>query len=479
MRDRRYYISIGELISTTLLILYATIALIMRNQFPELMHCLGIIIFFYAIYTWKKKTGDRWFNPYTIFQLFFTLFNYGQPIMWAFGIHQEGEIGSGVLYYGSGFYPTAVDIMNAQVYTCSAMLIFHFGAILLAHKNSQKEYTKSSYKISPNYSLIKKTMKTVSLFLLVVITPIALLSKVHEVVIARSFGYSALYYGDYSTQNGYISVLMYFFFPALVGYLIANDYSKSSRRIIYTIFGLYALLGVLSGDRGSWLYSLIILIWFHTYYKKIPIRKYILITILGILGIYILSAITNVRNTGLEVSGEDILATFKAENSPITDAFFEMGGSMGIITFFLNRGNDIFPYANTYLTAILGVVSSRVLNLFGLNQILIADWFSQEYLGISWGTGFSMIGEAYVNGGYVGGLIYMFIIGALFGKLLDKINKNNRNTSPLNIFISVASLNVIIGFARGALYLTLKELFYGVFITYLIIRLLSNKKERI
>ena len=106
-----------------------------------------------------------------------------------------------------------------------------------------------------------------------------------NMIVARLYGYNALYYGSHATQAGYIQIIMYFFFPALVGYLISNEYSKKSRIIVYIIFGLYTGLQLLSGDRGNWLYSLVILVWLHTYYRKYQ-YKYFKYFIIGIVGVY-------------------------------------------------------------------------------------------------------------------------------------------------------------------------------------------------
>ncbi|HFS4918832.1 TPA: O-antigen polysaccharide polymerase Wzy, partial [Enterococcus faecium] len=143
--------------------------------------------------------------------------------------------------------------------------------------------------------------------------------------------------------------------------------------------------------------------------------------ILAVIGIYILNVITKARDGGglSKLTLKDFTSVFDSDDSPLVDSFFEMGGTMSIITFFLISGNGIYPFANTYLTSLLGSISTRMLSMFGIKFVLLADWFSQDYLGITWGTGFSMIAEAYVNGGYIGGIVYIFIIGIVIGKILS------------------------------------------------------------
>ena len=480
MRKNNFFIiSSKELIAFLLLFPYLVVCLLCKNHM--MVNWLGIFCYIFCIYTWQCKSKDSLFSPYFIFMTFFVLFNYCQPIMWAFNIHQDNEIGRGILYYGTSYIPNEIDLVNVQLYVCLGMLIFHFGAMIFTKRNtvSMKNYELNKIEIEDQYKAnIKLSMRFVTRILLIITTPIAIYSSMLNMIVARLYGYNALYYGSHATQAGYIQIIMYFFFPALVGYLISNEYSKKARIIVYVIFGLYTGLQLLSGDRGNWLYSLVILFWLHTYYRKVPIIKYFKYFIIGIVGVYFLNVVTIVRDSGTGLSSLDFSNLLSGEQSPIVGAFFELGGTMGIIIFLFHAGSAIYPYTNTYITSILGAISSRTLSLLGIKQVLIADWFSQEYLKIKWGAGFSMIGEAFINGGYVGGLVYMGIIGAFVGWLICYATKSKYSENPLDLFIAVAGLNAIIGFSRGALYLTLKEVLYGTIIVVICIKLCCKVMNR-
>jgi len=462
----------GLILTSIVLLYFIIICFGFGKTNTHLLSWLGIIIYFYCIYSWCTVKNESLFCPYVIFITFFMLFNYGQCIMWAFGIHSPSEIGSGELYYGSGIYPTQEDIANAQWFTCLCLLAFHIGALLVRHKSAKLDMDVKPDKIE-NDDSIKRVMFLVGCILSCIVVPVAIYIRIKELGIARQFGYKALYYGDYSTQSGYLQILMFLFFPSLICLLIGGDYSKRIKNIAYSIFGIYALLTLLTGDRGGWLYSLVVLMWINYYNHKWKFSKFLLYIVLGIVGINILSIITAIRDTSLV--NVDLGTVFKStgfSSSAVKGAFFEMGGSMGIVTYFQIVGRDIFPYLNTYLTAILGIVSSRLLRFFGIKQVLIGDWFSQEHLRISWGAGFSMVGEAFVNGGYIGGIFYMFLWGLIIGRILQIVG--DRPKSPLKMFITVCVLNIILRFPRGASYLILKELFYGVFIIVVLIVILNN-----
>ena len=148
---------------------------------------------------------------------------------------------------------------------------------------------------------------------------------------------------------------------------------------------------------------------------------------------------------------------------------------MGIITYLLMNGTEFYPFANSFLLSILGAFSSRFLSVIGMTQVSVSNWFSQTHLGLSYGTGFSMIGEAYLNGGYIGGLVYMFIIGLVIGRLIsnDKIVEAQYQ-SPIKTFVAIATAKVIMGWPRAAAYLVVKEFVYGVLFVLLLVYLLRG-----
>lgn len=64
----------------------------LKSSYPDTLNWLGILVYIYAISTWKKKTKSRLFSLYFIFITFLFLFNYGQCIMWALGIHNPWSV---------------------------------------------------------------------------------------------------------------------------------------------------------------------------------------------------------------------------------------------------------------------------------------------------------------------------------------------------------------------------------------------------
>lgn len=468
MNNAKLKISKSECIPIAVMLFSLSVAILLRDAFPMLLNWFGYVFAICSIWSWKSKTGEGWFSLYTIFIVFFVAFNYGVPLMWGLGIHKDTEFGRQRLYMSSGYVPTNADIIETQVFTCLCMVAFHLGALVMTGRCFRpKVRTVGAGLVSQDNfhdnPLLRSSLKTISKAVLLVVAPIAMAYSLYSLAISRVWGYAALYYGEHQVQSGYVPMLLWLFFPALVGYMIGSNYSRTSQIVGYSIFAAYAVINILTGDRGSWIYSLVILMWLYTQYRKISFKKWIALFLAGIAGLYFLQAIIAVRDLGIgNFSISELAGSIDIGNFPVVNVLFEMGGSMGVIMYLLHTGNGIYPYPNTYCIAILGAVSTRLLNSFGLEGTLLADWFSQDHLHLSYGAGFSMIAEAYVNGGYVGGLAYMAVIGMFFGKMAGYKRRGTARNSPLRLFLMAAGMNVMIAFIRGALYLTLKQLVWGV-----------------
>lgn len=109
-------------------------------------------------------------------------------------------------------------------------------------------------------------------------------------------GYSALYYSSFQIP-AILDFAEKLFFPVVVGILVGSRYKKI--RVAYVIFALFVILYSLSGERGNWIYDLLVLIWMHhKYYKKINFMKILKLSIVAFVSLYIVAAIVDLRQYG-------------------------------------------------------------------------------------------------------------------------------------------------------------------------------------
>lgn len=429
---------------------------------------LGVFLAVYVVFTWYKISGYI-FSPYIIFMLFFFLFNYGQSLMWALGIHIPTEISQTSLYPGFGV-PSDGDIIKAQALTLICILMFHFGAILSYKKNITIKYrARSNRQIldQNNDPAILKSVYYSCLLIGLLVIPITIYSAFYDFQIAMVHGYKSLYYSEFAqTDATFLGLLKRMFFPCLVGLLIGSKYNKKVRFSVYIIFSIYLILNLLSGDRGSWIYKIIILVWLsHVCYKPINFKVLFKYAIVSILGLYFINAIVSLRNIGLgNITITHLLDSLSFENSVLVLSFFEMGGSMKPTILLQKYGWDVWPYANTYLLALLGIVSNKFIYVLDIPFSLISSWFSQDYLGLSWGAGFSIVAEALLNFGPLFAPIVMIFIGYIITSLIYVDSRMRYNERPLRFLFVVSTLNALIPVTRNYFHLLLKDWFYGVII---------------
>lgn len=451
------------------------------NFFIILLSWIGIFILGYIVLTWYKITGYV-FSPYVIFIVFFFLFNYGQPLMWSVGIHIPSEIGQKPLYPGLDIASEG-DIFKAQALVLSCILMFHFGAVVsyIICRKKTLHLNQNSLQLNKHGGEDRITLNVmywVCLFIALIAVPITLYYSFKDLQIARNYGYKALYYSEHTrTGASVFSIFLFMFFPCLIGLLIGSRFSKKVRWLVYAIFFIYLTFNLLSGDRSSWVFKLIILIWMsHTSYKPLNFKKIVKYIPLIIIGLYFLNAIVSLRNVG--ISFNKVIESLKLVNSPIISAFFEMGGSMKTIIVLQKYGWDIWPYTNTYVLALLGMVTNRVFDFLSIPFTLLSNFFSENYLGISWGAGFSIISEALLNFGPIFTPLFMIVLGYIFSSMLSVDKNMNYKHDSLKFFFVVSTLDALIAINRNVIHIPLKTWFYGVLQPYIIILLIRNFRIR-
>ncbi|WP_445002568.1 O-antigen polymerase [Exiguobacterium alkaliphilum] len=441
----------------------------------RILGLLGIIEVIFIFVTWKVIT-NRVLSLYTMFMLFFFLFNFGQSLMWAFNIHIEGEIGTQNLYYYMNT-PTDIEIVKSQLIVLISGLMIHLGATSPKKVYTNKNVINKNIQKNPNKDVILKT--------LIFITPLVIIAQFYDLVInfnnAKAYGYTALYYNpNVSSANVIVQILSRLFFPVLIGWLIITSYNKKVRYVVYSIFTLKILLSLFIGDRGGWIYALCLFIISHHYfYKRIRIKQALSFLVLGVAISYISVAVVLTRNTGVSV--ERIMSILQdIETNPIIISVFSMGSTMGITTVLVMNGFDIFPYGNSFFYGFLTAPSKDIIGILDLNYEPLGAWFSQQYLGISNGAGFSIVAESLINFGLILTPIFMILFGYILWIVTD-IEYENLNQNPLKIILCIITTSVLINISRNVFSYNIGEVFYtvGQFLFYLFVFKLLLSKSKI
>lgn len=445
------------------------------NGIIQVFSVLGWIELVYCVYSWKKLTG-KLFSLYTIFALFYFLFTYGQCLMWAFGIHIKYEIGAMRMYTLP--VPSRLAIIKAQVITLVGYLVFHFGALMvLQRKNKTTAFAKrinESFSTGTLYDVCKVTS--------LISTPLMFYSIARNISINSVYGYgAALYNADVvATQNNIILLVRQMYFPSLVGMLVGSNYKKEVMGLCYINFAVFTVLSMFAGDRGEWLFPLFFLIWLHGEFRnKIKFKEIIRYLIFGFLLIILSVGVRRSRKTGVTLAG--LIKAVLGEENPLIAAVFELGNSMSPTVILLEHGWKTYPFGNTYILALCGMVTEKVIKNLIPDYLSLSSWFSRIFLKIRYGAGFSIIAEAIMNYGPYMGLIAMFILGIIFSKSVFCLDNIDCKNNPVRVFIAIATANSLILTIRNTMLVALKMWVFSTFsiiCLMVIVESLSKSRKR-
>ena len=438
-----------------------------------MLSVLAWVEYFICIYTWKKS-GNKAFSPYIIFISFAFVFHFGQCFMWALGIHVENEIGTSVLYHSLvAGTPSSAKIIRGQVVCIMGLLYFHIGALLGLRNQNQETLDKTKKEI---HEIDYSSLYTVSLVAFIFSAPAALYNELQTAIINRKYGYGAVLYGNIEKASvNVIALLSYMFFASIVGLLISSHYKKSIMKMCYTVFTVYGFLCIMAGDRGEVLFPFIFLMWIHnTLYKKLDARRSFKISIVLLLVVIVLVGVQNMRSSDFSV--KTLTNALASDDNPLISMFFELGGTLAVPIILMDAGCTIYPYGNTYLIAIMGMGTEKIVKILIPNYVSVSGWFSQEYLGISYGAGFSMIGEALINFGPYFGMFCLVILGLVYSKIMNF--SISEDESPVKIFFKITTAEALVISARNSLISSLKIWFFSTLLICLATYFLSSSNKR-
>lgn len=415
------------------------------NTLKFIFSWIGNIIYVYIIFSWYRQNG-KILDLYTIMVTFLFLFNYGQCFLWSFNIHVDNEIGAANLY-GIG-KSNDKEIIISQLVSITSIYMFHLGSIFCYRKR------KSNSKIDDR-EIYTKSIYSVSKVLAIIVIPVTFFKSFLELKQSSQYGYLSLYYGEMGQTNIILEMISRLFYPCIFGLMIGRKFDKKINKIVLIIITIYFILSLSSGDRGAWAYVILIFVFlYNTYVRKITVKGTIKLSIVGIILLNIITAVVSVRNTGINI--ENVTQSLKVENNAIVKTISEMGGSMEIQSMLIRKGYDIYPYGNTHIFAILGIVSDKVIEYLGIDYINLSDWFSQYYLGLeNWGAGFSIIGENLINYGPYWTPVVMIIIGYIFTSLIY-LDEEDLRTNPRRVLFALISYISLIYIFRGTFAYNLK-----------------------
>lgn len=431
---------------------------------------LGIITLLCCLYTWKKLRNE-YIGAYTVFLLILFLFCYGQSICWIFGLEN---------FYKNLLLRESVEfIIKSQVYTLLFINLFHIGALFFSRNDYMIE-EKNQFEESDN-----KALYTVGIIILLISLPAFLINIFSTIELVINYGYGGLY-NNKPNYSRIVNILMYaskYFEPAIICILVSKYNNKKIRKILLCIFLLNVVINLYIGGRSGAAVSVLCIICIsHYLIKPINFKRVIIYSIVGYLFIGALSATAMFRGQAHRGISDFITVFFSSGLDSVSNLIGELGWSMTSIGYTMNFVPSIegFRLGSTYLYGLFTIIPN--LGFWDIHPSTVnaqlGNWL-QDMLNISYGPGYTMIAESYINFSWWG-LGVALILGGIIGYVLSRVNRETAkyklsSTAFIMVLLSIGLKPLV----RSCSVVAFREIIYvggGIYILYRFIRISYRKK---
>lgn len=427
-----------------------------------------VAVTLYAFWSWRR-IGGSFFDPYSLFLLSAVLFNASLAFL------QVLRMGSGGILDGAFFADTTVGALYLVAAGLAAM---HLGALLGVRGGRLPDF-----RCVPADAVTAQALRRTGWILLAVsIVPTVVLTARALTAVFRG-GYFALY--GQAAGTGVAAgpqILAGFLLPALLCLLAGSGGSPSYRILAVSMALIYSGVQLTLGARFGATAPLIALAWvWDRTVRPLP-RRTLFIVALAVMFL-VFPVVGATRNIALvERSDLDLgLKTSVSGQSWVASAIAEFGDTIRttMYTIELVPSYRSFDYGLQYAYALLTIVP----NVFGGVHPAVAYGTPSSWLiwtidpataAAGGGIGFSFIAEAYLNFGYLGTPIVLFLLGFLYVRF---ILWAVRSCDPARIAVLASFLSFFLVYPRGDSTALVRPLiWYSLLVYVLFLGLRSSKR---
>lgn len=371
----------------------------------EIIYLMPSLFLFLLFFLFKKINNKDvdWFSIDSIFVVMFYLFHFGYLYLYAFGLKDYDD----EVFWDSRYIYKSIHLLTI---CCSSFLL---GFFVLSQKTNLSKKNIEFKNINGVYFLSKILILIVFLMFWLPLLSIA--------SIAFSDYEALISVGELSPIGKLYWIGQYLGVAALaLYYLCKANLNKNFFDGFFSLIPFFYIIGYfIIGDRGGFLfYAIIPLVIYNLFYRKINIKKSLL------LGLFILFFSAVIATSRVESNYNFINAVSsyqdKKENNILVESISEFGKSfktIPIIMSYIPQQYDYW-YGKSYLEAFLITFPS----LFNTRtSASISAWLTETAFGKdTYGRGGSITMESYGNFGVLGSIPFFIFLGALSGYLYKK-----------------------------------------------------------
>lgn len=358
---------------------------------------------------YAKSAGRSAISPLNIFLLSFWLFTMGQVLLISIGIEE---------FWGFDIrhHFTTSQITVASLYTLICLVSFYWGA-LIAERHVEKRMERRG--IVEEESIFERAGSVGRVILVVTLVPFL----VHQVLLlqhASEIGYSAI--NDIGTHGSTLMMKIFeyttvYFRMSVFLILMSLRHNKARFDLFALIFLLHPLSLLVTGERTESTAMILLLIWLRqVLFGQASVRSGLLMAGGAVVLVVSYPAIMASRADGIvtptliweSIREFGFVASIADGIAIIGYSIYPLIQTMSLVPF-----AEDFRLGLTYATALTNVVPYIG---FAKEHSTLGLWLMDE-LHMSYGPGFSIPAEAYINFGWFPVPI-MLLIGYVFGRFV-------------------------------------------------------------
>jgi oligosaccharide repeat unit polymerase len=431
-----------------------------------------IISYIWSIFSWQKLRKEL-LSPYILFLTTTYIFTAGQCFLWAFNVGIDS-------FYDLRLKFSYNQIFEAQFYTGVSLTAFHLGAIVFS--NLKKEKVNFNEIKIENFNVSMKAIRQVGgiLFLIAIIPTILVLKN--QLSIALTLGYTKIYDQEVATGlSGVIDDIALYIIPALICLMIGYSSQKLyKQQLPIVLASIYIIIYLVIGLRSKAMVMLltVAIIW-HYCIKRIKGKQLFISVFLGYCILSFLNVVSQLRSMTEKSFGD--YYSLVIESFRNTKLFINTISGMGWSMFPLIKTMEIVPqnfsyrFGTSYLYSFTTIIPN--LGFWDVHPAMkysdLSTWLT-KIINFPYGTGYSIVAEAYINFSWFGPVI-MFVIGAVISRYFTKVDKYSWKNNPEKFVLMIILFSMTVMTVRNNFISTVRAIFYYSLPTYFMIYLIKKQ----
>lgn len=365
-----------------LIVLSALILQVSNNVFMD------ILAFIFLTVGAMSIVGFDLAHPYVWYSFVFMIYSISYPILYINGVLND------------------VYVYTDTLIISQWLALVTFLIVVTPHKIKYSKLKPTNNLIFTNDILLF----AISIFLLLVILEISINGYEHK---SEIYSEASMF-----TFIGFRLALVLIILFAFTMSQFALKNNKVNKKIAVYVVLLMFLLFFFSGERDLLIRTLVVFLFiYHILVKDNKLSKEIIL--IGIVSLLLIPLMQQFKYFGLTGETNDTKHNFLIEL--LLSEFSSASKNLQILLLD-HTVNGVFEGA-TFVSATIRALNIE--NLFNINILSSNAWFNNKYFELERaGQGFTLVGDGYINYGYLGIIILFIFIGILVRILYALSNKN-------------------------------------------------------